>query len=714
MKRPRLFSLGVFFVSILTTIVLVNPATSLAQQAYTLEAPDYSCEKTAGGSDRISIEGYFSYGVPGYPDLPSRMLRYAVPPDVDETSIEVAYDAQTLDLGVFQIEELPPMATWDGQHKIVAPGANIYTNDSYYPEDVIEYLGCSQMRTWKFITLKYTPFQYNPVTGGLRYVPRVEITITYEKKALESSPSVDTTDEVGNKRAEELFLNYAESRQWYEGEKTIPVPAPGATYDYVIITTNAINGASTKLGNFVTYLQNGGYSPTVITESQYGFVAGQAPNGIAEKIRGWLKNYYLTYSIQYVLLIGDPDPDDPSMASDSVGDVPMKMCWPRRGAITDPQHDEAPTDYFYADLTGNWDLDGDLYFGEYNGDRGTGGVDFANEVYVGRIPVYGGNISHLDSVLDKIINYGTTKNIGWRRSALLPMSFSDADTDGAYLSEAMITKYLSRNSFSNYRLYQQGSECSAANSKFWSHEELLGGATKTRWMNHDYGMVWWWGHGNSTGAYIGYGTCGSGTIMSSYDAPALNDSRPSFVYQCSCLNGYPEVTSNLGAALLYNGAVSTVSASRVSWYAASTSWYTGLKYYCDNASIGYYYGNELVSNQKNAGPALYDVKSDMGANHYNYWEGCHWMNLFDFNLYGDPALAFKLQAINLDLAADFGSSGLYRCRLGVWSKLSGGNPQNMAWWIGGLGADFGGGGLWNYDDTTGKWSKLSGGNPRIW
>ena len=33
-----------------------------------------------------------------------------------------------------------------------------------------------------------------------------------------------------------------------------------------------------------------------------------------------------------------------------------------------------PTDYFYADLSGNWDLNGNGIYGEY-ADIGTGGID---------------------------------------------------------------------------------------------------------------------------------------------------------------------------------------------------------------------------------------------------------------------------------------------------------------------------------------------------
>jgi hypothetical protein len=243
-------------------------------------------------------------------------------------------------------------------------------------------------------------------------------------------------------------------------------------------------------------------------------------------------------------------------------------------------------------------------------------------------------------VLTKTINYGnaSASSIAWRKKILMPMSYSDSSTDGAYLSEAMKSDYLNAAGYSSWTMYMRGSVCAAANSSFTPNQELIDGATQTRWNSNSYGMVWWWGHGSSTGASLGYSGCGWGTIMNSTGAASLNDNYPAFVYQCSCNNGYPETTNNLGTALLYNGAINTVSASRVSWYAV-TSWYSGLKYYCDNASIGYYYGRQLTSGAKDAASALYYVKADMGASHYTAWGGSHWMNLFDFNLYGEPSMS---------------------------------------------------------------------------
>ena len=288
-----------------------------------------------------------------------------------------------------------------------------------------------------------------------------------------------------------IITNFSDAETWYL--PSIPVIRLNQTHDYLIITTNAIESSSTKLTDFVSYLANQGHLPLVITEDEFGNLTGQSPNGTAEKIREWLKNNYIASSIEYVLLIGNSDPG---------GDVPMKMCWPRSDESTNR---ETPTDYFYANLTGNWDQDGDGFFGEYSDDRKPGGVDFMNDVYVGRTPVYSG-VADLDSVLAKFITYGNELDLTWRQNALLPLSFSDSSTDGAHMGEAMKSTYLTPAGYSSWSLYMQGSVCAGGDSSFASNEELLSGATKKRWMGNPYGMVWWRGHGSQTGAYMGIAT----------------------------------------------------------------------------------------------------------------------------------------------------------------------------------------------------------------
>jgi hypothetical protein len=592
-----------------------------ADQTIELTAPDYHI-RYAEGFHKITIDGYFSYGVPGYPDLPCKIFQVALPPGVDIRSIDVTYtERSAVHLGRHQIKELPPMTAWDGQKQVFARMESTYSKDMYFPEKSVEYTTFSKMRKWNIANIKFTPFQYNPVTGDLRFISGVAVHIVYREVGKSGVSDKELADTVMDERAQGMLLNYKEARNWYEPSQ--PLPRPSVTYDYVIITTSAIQSACYQSLNvdFVTYLKNRSYSPLIVTEGAFAGLTGQYPNGTADKIRKWLQDHYLSYGIKYILLIGNPDPDDPEQAGDSVGDIPTKYL-AYRGS-----------DYYFADLTGNWDLDGDGIFGEYDGDRGAGGVDFVNECYVGRIPYYSA-ADNLVSVLAKFINYGTSSDILWRRSALLPASFMGPDTDGAYWAEAMISGYLTGAGFSNWKMYQQGSAYAAADSAFASDEELRDGKAVLRWSSNDFGMVWWNGHGNTTIAAIGWDGCWDGRIIQSSDVTSLDDSHPSFVFQSSCLTGQTEVSNNLGKSLLYNGAISTVCTNYTSWVAGGI-WTTALKYYCDDRSIGYYYGQQLVKNNKTAGEALFDVKSEMGVNG-GLWGLDSWKNLCGYNLYGDP------------------------------------------------------------------------------
>ena len=138
-------------------------------------------------------------------------------------------------------------------------------------------------------------------------------------------------------------------------------PGSGPVYDYVIVTTNKILANSERLHNFVHLKELEGHSVKVITETDFQGLTGQPPNERPEKIRQWLIDNYVTMGIKYVLLIGDPDPKNQFDSGDPVGDIPMKMFWP---FYQEWGGRDYPADYFYADLTGNWDLDGDSVYGE--------------------------------------------------------------------------------------------------------------------------------------------------------------------------------------------------------------------------------------------------------------------------------------------------------------------------------------------------------------
>jgi hypothetical protein len=404
--------------------------------------------------------------------------------------------------------------------------------------------------------------------------------------------------------AERVTLNYDQAKEWYGGAVAQMADASAqaqAQEVYYILTTSEIVNNSAKLQDFVDHKTSLGFNVTVVTESAWGSLTGDAA---ANAIRQYLQENYLSQNIKYILLIGNPHPQ--------TGDLPMKMLWPRSYADRDRQ---APSDYFYADLTGNWDLDNDGLYGEWGDDFGTGGVDIDVDIIVGRIPFYG-VISDLDSILQKIIDYETGVTGGaWIRKFLFSMKPLDSYTPGYQLGEAIKNDVAVPSGFTSTRVYDQNyglnpppemTPCTTSN-------------VLAAWQQYA-GFHFWSTHGSHTSA---------SNIFNSSMCPQLDDAYPSFTFQGSCHNAYPEYSNNLGYSLLKNGAIGTVSATRVSWYLIGQTTFTNTS---SIGGIGYRYAMDLAGQRMPCGEALYTVFTEIPFS--------LWMNFCVFNLYGDPSVSY--------------------------------------------------------------------------
>jgi hypothetical protein len=309
-----------------------------------ISAGEYSITEDENGFHIINMlsPGYGIIDSPGDPALPEKMLEFRVPEDIDWSSVQLYVEIEDSKVlsGPYNIPPNPPMVAGDSEYefwgydKSIIEGKNVrvYGVDSNYPEEAVKMLPYttrqeptdSGFERVSYVRLAYRPFLYNPVTQELTFIQKANIHINYES----------------------LPRSLRGTR--------------GSSYDYVIITTNHIVANSEMLEYFIN-LKEITHDVLVVTENDYLVLTGLPPNGRAEKIRQWLKDNDPVYGIDYALLIGNPDPDDPLDPVDFVGDVPMKMCMPRY-FCWDAR--ESPTDQFYADLTGNWDLDGDMFYGE--------------------------------------------------------------------------------------------------------------------------------------------------------------------------------------------------------------------------------------------------------------------------------------------------------------------------------------------------------------
>lgn len=685
MKRCKKLRFGLLIGAIMLFIIFVASMSISAEQVgrsqlnsgtasespinIALEAGNYNITKDNEGFDIIKMDGfYYRNPPPGEPMLIHKDVPILLPPDVNFSSLELKImSARTRILDeTYDIKPSPQYASGQnismtGKNVSYYKNIKIYESNADYPGDYVVMLPPSQMRKWKSVLIDFIPFQYNPVSKKLTLIENVTIEINYRQDTMPAAmaPSL-MTDTVMDDLAKKMFVNYDEGSKWYITVNNSALAAPSATqFDYIIITSNAIRNNSTKLNSFIANKQILGHKVLVVTENDYLPLTGDAPNNRAEKIRQWLKDNYPSMGFKYVLLIGNPIPFE---SPGGEVDVPMKMMWPKGPG--DPANSSnwengVPTDYFYADLNGKWDHNGNGTYGEYADyypypEPYGPGVDLQAEVYVGRIPVFNGDYATLNRILQRTIDYETGNASNGPRNAVLANSFWRQDTDSAPLGERLKNDALVPSGYGYYRLYEKGSpicnppsECCYPNSVYTCETELFGEMkVRNAWLAKLPGLVVWAGHGVPICSNIGWSAdpngdtrnCWDNYIMCMGDCPFLASAPPAFIFSCSCLNGKPE-ENNLQREMIKENSVSMAAATRISWLVTPYN-YDIIPHHNFNEGIAYEYVKRVIQGLP-AGDALYQARDIHFQGCNPPADGTQLWSLIEFNLFGDPSLVIR-------------------------------------------------------------------------
>jgi subtilase family serine protease len=611
----------------------------------------------------IKIDGMTNGGASGEPELPVYKMSVLLPYDIHPDTIQALLEQSEWESisGVFDIPPVRhPVPNNMAPYRISGSKKNkgIYTHDAWFPKKPVKSISFSKYYHWNIATISICPVRYKPVSKSLQILNHANVCMNFQADIKRSNRSIRLTpNHEGLFKSIMPMIENPEDRViFYPIRKRIRSDVSG--YNYVVITTEYLQQKSHVLDTFVAHKTMLGYKVGVITESSQAsdshYKSGYSTTARVKNIREWLQDHVLLWGIENVLLIGNPHPD----SFDTNTSIPNSM---------DDSYRESPTDLCYAELSGNWDIDGDNQPGEYE-DLKFNGIDRFCETAVGRIPYYGQS-NALDKILQKIIDYenNNSDDIQWRNKMLIAGAISnhgpqDNDRDGfADRDESQRTFATSwtrevqqiahSNNMSSFILlekegvYRDGTAYPLESAdKSLNENNFL-----SEWKNH-YGFVTWWGHGSRTGVFrrvwkndsdytdqiTQLGTETENPIFwGSDNCPDLDDDYPSFVIHVSCNNGYPEETSNLGYALLKNGAISTVSSSRVSWYYLG-EWVYGAG---DNASYAYCIYDRMISEKESIGKALNACKATLNLNKSSRM----WMNCLDFNLYGAPDTHYELR-----------------------------------------------------------------------
>lgn len=548
-------------------------------------------------SVNYTLKGQKLNSVPGEPKLPFVQYHFLLPASADPSTVKISIDesvfsdlSQTYSINPCEAEIENGTCLLDEKY---ARKNEIYSRNTLFPENNIREFKTGAMRQFQILSVKLYPFQYNPITQKVRHLKSGILNISYNEDRPGNREDVRTPTSY-IKQLKSIIENYDETINTYK------IGQLRANENYTIITTKSIENGLNKLNAFINTKKTRGFDVDVITEEQWG---GGSGDNSADNLREWLKNNYISNEISYLLIIGNPNP--------SSGDIAMKNAYAYFGGKI------AHTDFYFSELTGNWDADGDGKFGETDDVKASGGIDAFSDIAVGRIPCYNGNYSTVDKILQKCIDYETEDDISasWRKNMLLAMD-GYYGSEGPEVGEKIKDDIQSAtSSWDFYRIYCRN---------YGSPEEsrLTPSAVTNAWSSGTYGIVSWLTHGSETKAM---------NIFSTSYVPQLNDKYPSFVIMGSCLNGKPTNSGNLAYEVLKNGGAGVIAGSETTIYKQPMGNFVGSSY--NHGLI-----HAITKNIAIDGTFIIDAFNN--ARH-DADMGC-WKNYVCYNLYGDPTLGIEV------------------------------------------------------------------------
>lgn len=591
----------------------------------TFTAGTYTIHSLTDGFYEISMHDYGNLLESGKPMLPAKTFFVGLPPGCTVTSIDLLEKTTKNLPGYYTLRPTPSISTYGIPSEKQTTNDDTSKSTDAHPPEIFEYLGMSELRKYSLAMIRFYPLTYQPARGRLTLHESITLRISY--KATEELSDQRISDTTMDDVAATIIYNYKAIARLYKGTET-----PKQTHDYVIITTSPL---VTSLTGFLTWKTTIGYNVNIVTLS---WILTNYPASDTQKsIRDFLIANYVSWGIKYVLIVG------------THASIPMRTCYPDPTNHNNDGWHDIPTDYYYADLTGNWDSDGDGFYGE----KGQDSIDFTPEVIVGRIPT--DTPSVVSSITLKIQQFEQTAYTGWKKNAMLlgaVYGYANEDNsgnprwDGAEVMEQCKNNLLS--GFSVTTMYEkQGlSPCPYACTMGLTNANVIGqwGST-TGW-----GLVNWAAHGLYTSANQKVWSTDNGNgipenpgeftwpiMIQSSDNVLLNNINPPIVFAASCYVSHPETANNLGISLLTNGASAFIGATRVSW--GSLGWTQPA--HGGHGTVCYDFTDRVANKHQDCGYGLYNAKQYVYNNFpWNSWQDN--ANMYNFNLYGDPSMVMNL------------------------------------------------------------------------
>ncbi|NMC98381.1 MAG: hypothetical protein GYA62_01475, partial [Bacteroidales bacterium] len=237
-----------------------------------------------------------------------------------------------------------------------------------YPYEIVRIVHQNYFRGHHVVTVAVFPFRYYPSKNRLEFITRLDITINYSPN--NNDPKVQPKDDMTIQLLSSMVENKEDIKDFYiENNKSGTKTNIVVDCEYLVITSQSLAPAFTR---FMAWKKRKGVDIKLVTvEDIYANYTGDNISDINDnpgKIRQYLADVYNGNNgrLKYALLAG------------YYTVVPVRTGY-NSDNTTNPMY-IIPTDLYFADFDGDWEVDNDGRYGEPQDN-----VDFQPEIFIGRI-----------------------------------------------------------------------------------------------------------------------------------------------------------------------------------------------------------------------------------------------------------------------------------------------------------------------------------------
>lgn len=356
-------------------LIAVNARATSITRSFRFTEPEIS---RTGDGVVLAISGCRTIGFPGEPALPVFAASFLLPPGETVSGIRFQPSTPITLPGSYGIAPMPPQVPLGNRPAPYGRNETVYRSRALYPTvpgTLVTEQVCAGMRI-AFITVY--PCRVVPSAGTVQFSSSITITVETAPGAPGTPPVPPLSRARALSTIERIAVNAEDCRAYDPPEREMLRSGDDPGYvPYVIITSEAFAPHFQPLADFRNSL--GMRTAIVDLDSIYSAFPG---NDAQEQIRNFITHAYNTWQTEYVLLGGD----------DEI--IPHRGFYVKAGTEIET---DIPSDLYYAALDGDWNADGDAYYGE------PGEEDLLTEVFIGRAPV--DTESEVDNFVTKIVYY---------------------------------------------------------------------------------------------------------------------------------------------------------------------------------------------------------------------------------------------------------------------------------------------------------------------